>query len=120
MPPRPTSQAKRRRLKPRRGAPRPSSEHVYGVPVPDRLHEAIENERDNLSKAASLLACLAISLENDVDPVDEPYFPDIARLARQLVNRSINGLDSLTLQELLLRDQVKEEPWFHLPGAVYH
>jgi hypothetical protein len=97
-----------------------ASEQVYGVPIPDGLHEAIESERDNLSKAESLLACLAISMEGEVDPVDEPYYPDIARLARQLVKQSINGLDSLTLQRLLLRDKVKEEPWIRLPSALCH
>jgi hypothetical protein len=101
------------------GAPR-ASEHVYGVPVPDGLHEAIESERDNLSKAESLLACLAISMESEVDPVDEPYYPDIARLARQLVKQSINGLDSLTLQQLLMRDKIKEEPWIRLPSVLCH
>lgn len=86
-----------------------TAEHVYGVPVPDALHDAIERERDNLSKAASVLACLADSMEYAEDAIDGPYYPDVARLARQLVTQSINALDSLTLQRLLLRDKVKED-----------
>src|SRR5476649_1517324 len=41
-----------------------SVDHVYGVPVPEGLHEAIENERGNLSRAESVLGCLAISMED--------------------------------------------------------
>jgi len=84
---------------------------AYGVPVPRGLHEAIEVERDNLSKAHSLLGCLALSMEAEPDPVSGPYYPDIARLARDMVKQSINGLDSLTLQRILERDKVKEDSW---------
>jgi hypothetical protein len=88
---------------------------VYGVPVPEALHEAIENERSNLSKAESVLGCLAIAMENETDSVNRPYYPDVAQVARELVKKSINGLDSLVLQRRLLRDKIKEGP--HLPGT---
>src|ERR1700687_4361683 len=87
-----------------------SEEHVYGVPVPEELHEAIEVERDNLSTAESVLGCLAISMEYEADSVNGPYYPDVAQLARELVRKSINGLDSLTLQQRLLRNKIKESP----------
>src|SRR5229473_8384396 len=83
-------------------------EHVYGVPVPEGLHEAIETERDNLSKAESVLGCLAIAMEYEADSVNGPYYPDVALLARELVRKSINGLDSLALQQRLLRNKIKE------------
>jgi hypothetical protein len=83
-------------------------EHVYGVPVPEGLHDAIENERDNLSKAESVLGCLAIAMEYEADSVNGPYYPDVAQLARELVRKSINGLDSLALQQRLLRNKIKE------------
>ena len=88
-----------------------SAEHAYGVPLPEGLHDAIEIERGNLSQAESLLGCLAISMEYEyeTDSVEAPYYPDVARLARDLVRQSINGLDSLSLQKYLLRDKVKEE-----------
>jgi hypothetical protein len=91
-----------------RGAER----HVYGVPVPEGLHEAIEIERGNLSKAESLLGCLAISMEYEGESASRPYYPDVAQLARELVRQSINGLDSLVLQQRLLRNKVKES---HVP-----
>lgn len=93
-----------------RGNKAHSEEHVYGVAVPEGLHEAIENERDNLSKAESVLGCLAISMEYESDSVSGPYYPDVAQLAREMVRQSINGLDSLVLQQRLLRNKVKESP----------
>ncbi len=85
-----------------------SSSYPYGVPVPEALHEAIEEERDNLSKAESLLGCLAIALQHEADSATAPNYPDIAGLARDLLKQSINRLDSLTLQKRLLRDKVRE------------
>jgi hypothetical protein len=84
------------------------SEHVYGVPVPKRLQEAIESERDNLSKAESLLACMVVSMEYQNDPLDGPYYPAVAQLARELVERSINGLDPFVLRQRLLRNKIEE------------
>jgi hypothetical protein len=88
----------------------PNEDPVYGVPVPEALHEAIENERSNLSRAEAVLGCLAISMEYEPDAANGPYYPDVAQLARELVRQSINGLDSLTLQKLLLRNKIKESP----------
>src|ERR1700684_1132896 len=85
-----------------------SSEPVYGVPVPEQLHEAIESERDNLSKAEALLACMVVSMEYKDDPLTGPYYPAVAQIARELVERSINGLDPLVLRQRLLRDKIEE------------
>ncbi|HEX3950282.1 MAG TPA: hypothetical protein VHW95_10575 [Steroidobacteraceae bacterium] len=85
-----------------------NSEHVYGVPVPEGLHEAIEAERDNLCKVESLLGCMVVSLEYKDDPLDGPYFPAVAQLARELVARSIDGLDPGVLRERLLRNKIEE------------
>jgi hypothetical protein len=79
------------------------------VPVPERLHDAIEKERGNLLKADSLLGCLVIAMEYETDSVSGPHYPDVAQIARELVKKSIDGLDSLTLQQLILRGKVKEE-----------
>jgi hypothetical protein len=83
-------------------------EHAYGVPVPEGLHEAIEIERGNLSKAESVLGCLAIAMEYEDNSDDRPHYPDVAQLARDLVRQSMNGLDSLVLQRRLLRNKIKE------------
>jgi hypothetical protein len=83
---------------------------VPAVSIPEPLREAIEAERDNLSKAESILGCLAIAMEygNGVDH-GGPYYPDVAQIARELVRKSINGLDSVRLQERLSGHKVKEE-----------
>lgn len=94
-----------------------SAEPVYGVPIPEALHEAIENERSNLSKAESVLGCMAIALESETDSVNGPYYPDVAQLARELVRQSINGLDSLVLQKHLLRNKIKERPYLGCVGG---
>lgn len=86
----------------------PSAKHLYGVPVPESLHEAIAAERDNLSKVESLLACMVVSLEYQNDPLDGPYYPAAARLARELVARSIDGLDPFVLRQRILRNKIEE------------
>jgi hypothetical protein len=81
-------------------------EPVYGVYVPESLHEAIENERGTLSKAESILRCMAISLEYDDMPSgDGPHYPDVAEIACRLVRQALNGLDSLTLRNCVMRDR---------------
>ena len=89
--------------------PKTSAEgHAYGVPVPEGLHEALEIERSNLSRAESVLGCLVIAMEYEGDSVNGPYYPDVAQLAREMVKQSINSLDSLALQRRLLRNKIKE------------
>ena len=91
--------------------------HAYGVALPESLHEAIEAERGNLAKAESVLGCLTIAMEYaDNDPTTEPYYADVAQVARDLVRQSINALDSLTLQRRLAHDRVKEASM--LPAAM--
>ena len=102
-----------------RGAKARSTECVYGVPVPEGLHEAIEIERGNLSKAESILGCLVISMEYESDSVNRPYYPDVAQLARELVKQSINGLDSLVLQQRLLRNKIEESQGLPFAEGAY-
>ena len=114
--------SKTRRARNQGGTKAQSVDQAYGVPVPAGLHEAIETERGNLSKAESVLGCLVISMEYEPDTVNKPYYPDVAQLARELIRQSINGLDSLTLQQRLLRNKIKEGTGlsFGEGGYVYH
>jgi hypothetical protein len=86
---------------------------ISGPAIPEGVERAIEAERDNLSKAESLLGCLAIAMEHGAweheDEVVPPYYPDVARMARNLVRQSINGLDSLNLEKHLARRRIKEQ-----------
>jgi hypothetical protein len=72
------------------------------------LREVIEIERDNLSKVDSILGCLVISMEYGSDSDNAPYYPDLVQLAREMVKHSIDGLDSLALQQRLMRNKVKD------------
>jgi hypothetical protein len=84
------------------------AKHPYGVPVPERLQEAIAAERDNLSKVEALLSCMVVSLEYQNDPLEGPYYPAVAQLARELVARSIDGLDPFVMRQRILGDKVEE------------
>jgi hypothetical protein len=77
------------------------------------LRDAIETERGSLTKAESLLDCLAISMEYDScsGRSDAPHYPDVAHVACDLIRRTIDGLDAVTLERLARRGKVKEE--FH-------
>ncbi|MGC3980194.1 MAG: hypothetical protein QM808_02950 [Steroidobacteraceae bacterium] len=67
------------------------------------LHEAIEAERTQLSKAQSLLQCLYVALEyaDDSDPKQQGYFPDVVEIAMTLVRESVNRLDSVYIRPLV-------------------
>jgi hypothetical protein len=47
-------------------------------------------------------------LEYQDNPLHGPYFPAVAELARELVARSIDGLDPGVLRERLLRNKIEE------------
>jgi len=109
----PNRTAKRRPQSDKRRARKENGPAIHGQAVPEGVERAIEAERDNLCKAESLLGCLAIAMEHGAweheDEVVPPYYPDVARMARNLVRQSINALDSLNLEKHLARRGIKEE-----------
>ena len=51
--------------------------------------------------ADSVLACAQIALDPQaVNPGPEPYLPAVLTIARKLINKSINHLDSVELGRL--------------------
>jgi len=72
------------------------------------LHEAIEDERARLGKADSVLGCLSMALMDAEQGNDKdlPYFADVADVARKLVRKSINQLDSVRIGPLI--DRIRE------------
>jgi len=109
----PNRTAKRRPQSNKRRARKENGAAIHGAAVPEGVERAIEAERDNLSKAESLLGCLAIAMEHGAweheDEVVPPYYPDIARMACNLVRQSINALDSLNLEKHFARRGIKEQ-----------
>jgi hypothetical protein len=58
---------------------------------------AVESERDNLSRAESILGCLKIAMEYGSDTDTRPYYPDVAQIAGEMVRKSIQALDPVNL-----------------------
>jgi hypothetical protein len=89
-------------------SPKSNAEKSTGKNGLSAQTEAIERERDNLAKADSVLGCLVIAMEYGTDSAGAPYYPDVAQIARDLVQQSLRGLDVVNLQRPL-RDKVKDE-----------
>jgi hypothetical protein len=68
---------------------------------------AVETERDNLSRAESLLGCLKIAMEYGSDTDKLPYYPDVAQIAAEMVRKSIHALDPINLPSPQIK--VREE-----------
>ena len=85
-----------------------SADFDYGIPVPRALHKAIDMQRDNLSRAQSILACMVAAMELEGDQLAGPYLPEVTQTVRELVESSIDGLDPFVLKQRL-RDKVEEE-----------
>jgi hypothetical protein len=91
----------------RRNAGSPPLPTISGAQL-KLLLEAIETERDNLSRADSLLGCLEIAMEYGETTHKGPYYPDVAQIARAMVRKSIGALDPINLPSPS-RDKVREE-----------
>ena len=74
----------------------------------DLVLKAIETERDNLSRAESLLGCLKIAREYGERSHKGPYYPDVAEIARLMVRTSISALDPIHFPKPF-GNKVKEE-----------
>jgi hypothetical protein len=77
--------------------------------------KAIETERDNLSRAESLLGCLAIAMEYGEMSHKGPYYPDLVQLAAKMLKKSINAMDPIHLPNPV-RGKIREE-FFANDGA---
>jgi hypothetical protein len=94
-------------MKHRRRNARSASPKCRGAEL-NFLLKTIETERDNLSRAESLLGCLKIAMEYGESTHKGPYYPDVAQIAHEMVRKSINALDPINLPKPS-RDKVLEE-----------
>jgi hypothetical protein len=85
--------------------PKPEGRRQTATLVPGRLRPFLGSERDSLVKAQSLLECIAHSMEHAEHPVLGPYYPDVARLASDMIRQRIRNLD-----ELLLDGRLPQSP----------
>jgi hypothetical protein len=65
----------------------------------EQLYEVIDVQRENLAKLDSLLGCLAIAMEYGSEAERLPYFPDVAQMARELVQQSMRSLDPVAMRQ---------------------
>ena len=78
------------------------------------LQEAIENERGELTRAESVLGCLAFALlYSDWITENPPDYASVAEIARRIVGDSVRRLDSVYVNPLIKRiwkakDQINE------------
>jgi hypothetical protein len=77
--------------------PKPEGRRKAATLVPGRLRPFLASERDALVKAHSLLECIAHSMEYAEHPGLGPYYPDVARLASDLIRQRTKNLDELLL-----------------------
>lgn len=96
-------QSSMRRTVAARQRPEPIDRLPGRDPRPATLEEAIEQERDRMDRARSVLGCLRHSLtypEHFEGDADRPSFADVADLAHDLVADAINRLDSVYIAHL--------------------
>lgn len=90
--------AKRKSVrKSRAKSERAAAPHPAHLSPAAALEHAIERERARLMKAHAVLGCVALALDCDSNQEPHPYYPVVVELARDLVNESINRLDSVNL-----------------------
>lgn len=70
--------------------------------IPEALRDVIEAERSRLMDAETVLHCAVTALDaGDHWSATEPCYQSVINMARDLILRSINQLDSLALDEAL-------------------
>jgi hypothetical protein len=65
------------------------------IRVRGRLQDMIRTEMLNLEKAASVLRCLVLSMDTQLEDGEPPYYPDVVEVAGDLIERSLADLDVL-------------------------
>jgi hypothetical protein len=105
----PSSSRRTRSTRPKRRAEEPEPK-AFGP-----LRDAIEHERGELTRAESVLGCLAFALlYSDWINEDPPDYASVAEIARRIVSDSVNRLDSVYVGPLIKRiwkakDQVSKQ-----------
>ena len=66
------------------------------------LEKALEEERERLVLANSMLGCIQIALDPEAITVTPMvYYPEVLDLARQFINRSVSRLEYEEIRRLL-------------------
>lgn len=109
-----TNRSTARARTPRRSAKADASQVADRIPsgtaaACDEIEDAIEDERSRLMTVEALLHCIVIAMnDHDGDTTHGPDYHTLVALARDLVRRSIDQLDSMRLRPMLLKDRVQD------------
>lgn len=78
--------------------------------IPEPVEDLIEEERERLMRAHSLLDCILVAMgDDDSMPTQGPHYPSLIEIARDLVNESIGQLDATNLQSAREKEE-QDEP----------
>ena len=73
------------------------------------LEKALEEERERLMLANSMLGCIQIALDPEaIIVIPVVYYPEVLDLARQFINRSVSRLEYEEIRRLLHNKQEAE------------
>lgn len=79
--------------------------HIIPTPVED----LIEEERERLMRAHSVLDCVLVAMDDDDSmPTHGPHYPSLIEIARDMVNESIGQLDATNLQSAREKEEQDE------------
>lgn len=73
------------------------------------LEAVIEDERSSLMTVEALLDCIVLAMDaHEGASIHGPAYPALVMLARDLLRQSIDRLDSMRLQSMLLEVRARE------------
>jgi hypothetical protein len=81
-----------------------ASERADALATAEALKRIIEEERARLMSAESILECAMLAMdETDHEQANGPYYQNVIGVARDLILKSIDQLDSVRLAPILQR-----------------
>ena len=79
--------------------------------IPEPVEDLIEEERERLMRAHSVLDCILMAMgDDDSMPTDGPHYPSQIEIARDLVNEAVRQLDIVNLQSAAPKEEEEDEP----------
>lgn len=78
--------------------------------IPEPVEDLIEEERERLMRAHSVLDCVLMAMgDDDSMPTGGPYYPSLIEIARDLINESVRQLDAVNLQSAAPKEEADDE-----------
>lgn len=98
----------------------PDSRSAADLSLPEVLEDLLDQERFRLMQAHTILNCAVLAMEaDDNSRGDGPHYPSLIEMARDLINESINRLDSVNLGNAKQRIEAGEGEPAPMPRSKY-